>query len=129
MAKTYGLFGIDDRVLGRLGEEVVGVAQQVLVDRVVAGQQHGQAFVVPAAAAARLLPTAGDRAGVIHQEGHVERADVDAQLERVGGRDAAQVAAEQILLDLAAFIGQVAAAIARTLSASGEWSAASCSRA
>ena len=76
--------------------------QQVLIDRVVAGQQHGQAFVVPPAAAARLLPTAGDRAGIVHQQRHVERADVDAQLQRVGGRHAAQLAAEQILLDLRA---------------------------
>ena len=94
LANTYGLFGIDDGVLGRLGEEVIRMTQQILIDRVVAGQQHGEAFVVTPAAAARLLPTAGDRAGIVHQQRDVERADVDAELERVRGRDAAEVAVE-----------------------------------
>ena len=85
---------IDNGVLGRLGEEVIGMTQQVLIDRIVAGQQHGEAFVVTPAAAARLLPTAGDRAGIVYKEGDVERADVDAEFECIGGGDAAEVAIE-----------------------------------
>ena len=84
---------------------------QILIDRVVAGQQNGQALVVPPAAAAGLLPGAGDRARITGQQGHVERADVDAQFQRVGGRHAAQTAAEQLRFDLAAFERQIAAAI------------------
>ena len=87
------------------------MTQQVLIDRVISGQQHGQAFVVPATAAPRLLPTAGDRARVVDEQRHIERADIDAELQCVGGRHAAQIAAEQILLDLPAFVGQIAAAI------------------
>ena len=111
LANTYGLSGIHDRMLGRLSEEVIRMMQQILIDRIVAGQQHGQALVVPAAAAAGLLPAAGDRARIVHQQRHIERADVDAQLERVRCGDPSQLAAEQILLDLPPLVGQVAAAI------------------
>jgi hypothetical protein len=103
--KYIRIVGVDYRVLGRLCEEVVRVTQQVLVNWIVAGQQHGKAFVVASAAAARLLPTAGDRARVVHQEGNVERADVDPKLKRIGGGNATKVAVEQILLDLSAFVG------------------------
>ena len=38
----------------------------------VSGQQHGQALFMASPTAPRLLPGAGDGAGVVHQECHVE---------------------------------------------------------
>lgn len=53
------------------------------------------------ACAAGLLPEGGDGAGEGEVEGDVEAADVDAELEGVGGGDAAEVAAVQRRLDRA----------------------------
>ena len=83
---------VEDRRLHRALEEVVGVAAEELVERVLAGDVHGQA--APAAAGpAPHLAQRGDRAGERHDDRGVELADVDAQLERVGGDDRPQLAA------------------------------------
>jgi hypothetical protein len=49
-----------------------------------------------------------------HQHG-VEAADVDAELQRVGGRQPGQLAGPELALQLAAFLGQVAAPVGRDL--------------
>ena len=54
----------------------------------------------------------GDGAGVADADGRVEAADVDPELQRVGGHHAAYAAVAQPRLDLVALVGQVAAAIA-----------------
>ena len=105
------IIGIDDGMLGRLSEEIIGMAGKVLIDRIVAGQENGQAFVVAAACPPGLLPGAGDRAGITGQQDHVERADVDTQLQGVGRGHTPQLAGEQLALDLASLAGQVAAAV------------------
>ena len=79
---------VEDRRLDGAVEELVGVAAEELVERVLAGDVDGQ----PAAAAARAAPhlaQRGDRAGERHDDRRVERADVDAELERVGRDDGA----------------------------------------
>ena len=53
------------------------------------GDEDGDGDSRAAAGAAHLLPGAGDRAGIAGQHGGLEPADVDAQLQRVGGDDAA----------------------------------------
>ena len=58
------------------------------------------------------LPGRGDRARVAGADDGVEPADVDAELERVGRDDAEDLAGAQLPLDLAALLGQVAAAVA-----------------
>ena len=73
--------------------------------------------VVPAAGAAGLLPGGGDGAGVAAHHADVEPADVDAQLERVGGDHGADRAVAQSLLDGPPLVGQVAAAVAAHLAA------------
>ena len=50
--------------------------------------------------------------GVARHHAGVERADVDAQFQRVGRDHAANAAFAQTVLDLAALAGQIAAAIA-----------------
>jgi hypothetical protein len=82
-----------------------------LVELVVAGHEHGQRLLLLAPCSACLLPERGDGAREPVEHAGVEPADVDAQLQRVGGDDAAQLAVGQRLLDLAALLGQVAAAV------------------
>ena len=82
---------VEDRGLHRAIEEVVGVAREELVERVLAGDVERQAAPSPAGAAPHLAQ-AGDRAGEGDDDRRVERADVDSQLERVGGHHRAQLA-------------------------------------
>ena len=70
-----------------------------------------------AAGAAGLLPGGGHRARVPAHEADVQRADVDAQLQGVGGDHRAHRALAQAALDGATLAGQVAAPVAAHLPA------------
>ena len=103
---------VDEGVFGRRVEEVRRVAHDELVERR-AGRHHDRRRSAgPAAGPAGALPRGRDRAGIARQHRHVERADVDAELEGVGRHDAAHGAVAQPLLDLAPPVRQVAAAVA-----------------
>ena len=103
---------VEDRRLDRPVEELVGVAAEELVERVVAGDVDGQP--APAApGAAPHLAQRGDRAREGHADRRVERADVDAELERVGRDDAEQLAVDEPLLELAPLLRGVARAVGR----------------
>ena len=80
-----------------------------LVERVVARYQddHRLAFCAPPYATS-LLPEAHGAAGVAGDHRHVERTDVDPQLERVGRDHASQLTAAQTRLDLGALVGAIA---------------------
>ena len=103
---------VEDRRLDRPVEELVGVAAEELVERVLARDVHRE----PAAAAPRAaphLPQRGDRPRERHDDRGVQRADVDAELQRVGRHHAAQLAADQPRLELAALLRRVAGAVRR----------------
>ena len=85
---------VDDRRLDRAAQELVGVAGEELVERVLAGDVDGQAAAA-AAGAAPHLAQAGDRAGEGDADRGVELADVDPELERVGRDHAEQLAGDQ----------------------------------
>ena len=88
------------------------MAAEELVERVLAGDVDRE----PAAAAARAaphLPQRRDRARERHDDRGVERADVDAELERVGRDDREQLAADQPRLELAPLLRRVAGAVGR----------------
>ena len=108
-----GVVRVEDGGLDRCAEQRLGVVDQVGVERVVAGDQHAEGVLAAAPGPADLLPQrrAGAReAG--HQHG-VEPGDVDAELEGVGGGQPEQPPAAQRLLERAALLGQVAAAVGR----------------
>ena len=100
------------RLLGRALEQELGVVDDVLVDRGAGRDEDRDARARPPAGPPELLPGRGDRARVAGQDRHVEPADVDAELERVGGDDAEDLAVAQPALDRPALGRQVAAAIA-----------------
>ena len=103
---------VEDRRLHGPVEELVRVAAEELVERVLARDVDRQ----PAAAAAGAAPhlaQRGDRARERDADRGVERADVDAELERVGGDDAEQLALDEPVLDLAPLLGRVAGAVRR----------------
>ena len=103
---------VEDRRLDRPVEELVGVAAEELVERVLARDVDRQPAAAPPRAAPHLAQR-GDGARERHADRRVERADVDAELERVGGDDAEQLAVDQPRLELAPLLRRVARAVGR----------------
>ena len=94
--------GIDQRPLGRGVEEVRRVADDELIERRAARDHHRRRPAGAAAGAPGALPRRGNRPRIAGHHRDVERADVDAELERVGRDDRADGALAQPFLDLAA---------------------------
>ena len=104
--------GVDAGLLGRVLEEELRVVDHVLVHRRGRRDEDRDRDVLAPPGAPDLLPRGGDRAGIAGEDGDVEPADVDAELERVRAHDPEDLAAPQALLDGAPLGGQVAAAVA-----------------
>ena len=103
---------VEAGLLGRALEQELRVVDDVLVDRRPRRDEHRDAGALPATGPPELLPGGRDRARVAGQDRRVEAADVDAQLERVRGDDAEDLAVAQAVLDGPALGRQVAAAVA-----------------
>ena len=91
------------------------MAHVPLVELVVARHEHRGGTAGAAAGAADLLAHRRERAGEAVEHDRVERADVDAELERVGGHHAAELAGRELGLELAPLVGEVAGAVRRHL--------------
>ncbi len=102
------IVGIDQRALGRRIEEVGRIPDDELIERCAAGDHHGRRPACAPSGTSRALPCRGDRPGVAGHDTHVQRADVDPELERVRGDDGAHGAFPQALLDFAPPVRQVA---------------------
>ena len=103
---------IEDRRFDAAAEQGLGLAHEVLVERVLACDEDGEALP-PAAGPAPLLAEARNGAGEADRDHRVEGADVDPELERVRRADAEELAREEPLLDLAPLRRRVAGAIGR----------------
>ena len=103
---------IEDRRLDAPAEELVRLAHEELVERVLGRDEHREP-VAAAPGAAPLLAQRGDRAGKADGDHRVEQADVDPELERVRRRDAEQLAGGEPPLDLAPLGRGVAGAVRR----------------
>ena len=99
---------VHDRALGRAAGELGRMRDVPLVELVVAGDEHRGRAPVGAARAPGLLPHRRQRAREAVEHDRVEAADVDAELERVRGRDAEQPPARELELELAALRREVA---------------------
>ena len=103
---------IENRRLHLPVEQRVRLAHEVLVECVLAGDEHCQAMTAPPGSSPLLAqgchcPRKPDR------DRTVEQADVDPELERVRRRDPEQVAFDQSPLDLAPLFGRVARSVRR----------------
>ena len=101
---------VEDRRLDAPVEQRLRLAHEVLVERVLGGDEDREA-VLAAAGASPLLAEARDRSREADRDRAVEVADVDAELERVGRRDAEEVALDEPPLDLAPLLRRVAGAV------------------
>ena len=102
---------VHDRTLGLAVGQLPRVRGVPLVELVVAGDEHRRRAPSGAAGTTGLLPHRRERPGEPVEDHGVEPADVDAELERVRGRDAEQPAARQVAFELAPFFGEVSGAI------------------
>jgi hypothetical protein len=73
--------GIDQRVLVGPAEEIARMAHEILIQRVVQGQEHRQCAATAAAGPPGLLPQAGDGAWIPYQNRSVQVPNVNAQLQ------------------------------------------------
>ena len=110
LAEDQRALVVEDRRLDGALEEVVGVAAEELVERVLARDVDSQAPPAPPGAPPHLAQR-GDGAGEGDDDGGVELADVDAELQCVGRDHRAQLAADKAALQLAALLGGVARAV------------------
>ena len=88
----------------------IGLSHEELVECVVACH-HDRQPARTAAGAPPLLPQRGDRSRKADGDGTVEKADVDAELERVRGGDAEELSVDEPLLDPAPLLRCVARAV------------------
>ena len=109
--RDEGVVGVHDHGLGRPFQQLVRMAGVPLVELVVAGHEHRGRATVGATGAADLLAHRSQRAGEPVEHHRVERADVDAELERAGGDDTAELARRELHLELAPFGGEVSGPI------------------
>ena len=103
---------VQDRRLDPAAEQLVGLAHEVLVERVLARDEHREPVLAPAGTAP-LLAERGDGAGEADRDHRVEQADVDPELERVRRRDAEEVTGREPSLDLAPLLRRVAGPVGR----------------
>ena len=103
---------VEDRRLDPPAEQRARLAHEVLVEGVLARDEHRET-VSAAAGPAPLLPQRRDRPREADRDHAVEQADVDSELERVRRAHAEQLALEQPPFDLAPLRGRVAGAVGR----------------
>ncbi len=97
---------VEDGCLDPPAQKRLRLAHEELVECVLARDEHREP-VAPPAGSAPLLAEARHGAREADGDCAVEEADVDAELERVGRRDAEQLAGDQPPLDLAPLGGRV----------------------
>ena len=98
---------VDDGLFDAAREQQLRLVHEVLVERVLAGHEHGPAVPL-AAGPAPALAEAGHRSREPGDQRDVEAADVDAELERLCGDDGVELVREQASLDVAALLRRVA---------------------
>ena len=102
---------VDDSVLGRPVEEVLRAPHEVLIDWEIVRNEHRERLFALASGPPRLLPGWRNGARVAHNQAHVQRADVDSQLQSVGAYHTEQFSREQLPLNLPPLAGQIPAAV------------------
>jgi hypothetical protein len=98
---------VEDRGLHPPAEERLGLAHEVLVERVLRGHENREPVALPSGPAP-LLAQACDRPWEADGDCAVEQADVDAELQRVGRRDAEELPTDEAPLDVPPLLRRVA---------------------
>ena len=89
----------------------MGIVHIVLVERVVVPYQEAYGTGSAPAATPRLLPGAGNAAGITGKDGSFQVSDIYTQLQCIGRHHAQQLSAEQVLLYFPPVFGQISGAV------------------
>ena len=108
-----GVVGVHDGGLHRLPEQRVRMVHQIGVEGIVGGHEERERSRPCPARPACLLPQRGPRPGPAGEQHGVEAADVDAQLQGIGGGQAHQRALPERPLERSPFFGQITASVCR----------------
>ena len=114
-AQHDGVVDVERGHLQRRGDEGVGMLDEVVVERVVTGHEHGEGLAPRSHRSPHLLPPRGPAPGPAGHHHRVEAVHVDAELQRRGGGHRAQPAVAQPSLEVAPLLGQQAGAVGRDL--------------
>ena len=106
---------VDHGRFGGLVEQILGMVHEVLVERIVLSDEHGERVGVAPPGSPRLLPHRRAGPGVAREHGGVERPDVDAELERARRGDRQQLAVGERAFDPSPILREVAGPVARDL--------------
>ena len=117
--EDFEVVGVDVGRFRGAAEEILGVFDDVLIERSAGGDEDGDRKAATATGATGTLPGGGDGAGVAGHDNGVEGADIDAEFEGVGGDDTLDFAAADLAFDFTAFAGEVAAPVATDFAAEG----------
>ncbi len=103
---------IQQSIFCRLIKEVFGMGHDELIQRI-GGRHHERGGnAVATAGTAGLLPGAGDGAGIAAQNTGFQSADINAQLQGVGGDNGIDIAGAQAFFNFPPLVGQIAAPVA-----------------
>ena len=111
-AENKQVVRVDQSALHAPFEDEIRVQCHVLVERVRACDEHRERRFAATSGAPKLLPQARQRARVAHHHARPHAPDIDAELQGVRRHHAADAAIAQPALHVAAFVRQVAAAVA-----------------
>ena len=85
-----GVLRIDHRRFRGSVEQFIGMGDEPMIELIVTGDERGERVLALATGPTGLLPHGGDGAGETVEDADVQSTDIDAQLERAGGHDAAK---------------------------------------
>ena len=109
--QDVGVLGVEHGGLDGPSREGLGVADDVLVQGILTGDQDSQGWIAAAAGSPDLLPERRARARPSDHQDGVEAADVDTELEGVRGSHPEQAAGAQVGFQGSPLLGQVATAV------------------
>ena len=95
----------------RLPEKVFWMLHHILVDRAIVSYKDSNGFFASATSSARLLPCAGNSAGISHYQARVQAADVNPKLQGCCADNAYQLTREELTLDIPSVLRKVSTAI------------------
>src|SRR6516162_4154140 len=109
--QDFQIVWLDEGVLRRVAEEIVGMANDELIEWRRRSHEHRARTSAATPGASGALPGCGDGAGIAGHHHGVQRANIDAQFHSGSRDNAANAPVPKATLDFAALAGKIATAI------------------
>ena len=103
---------VQQRIFRGLPQEVIRMGHDILINGCRGSYIKNNAGILSAACTSGLLPRTGNSAGIAAHDAGIQRTNVNAQLQRIGGYHRINLPCTETTLNLPSFCRQVAAPIA-----------------